>query len=415
MRILRRVKRLGLVSMTLLALASGRGRAVADVKGRVPSSPPEVDVPVAWATYTSSPQWSLPKGDRVERDRIAQLLAHCGRGDAGLEEVARRIVADRIEGESHLDLAALTFSLRAAGEPHVWPHAWVLTGKPLDREGVGAKLDAWSATFHDEGDRRCGVATGVAKDGTEILAAVALDALADLAPLPTEAHVGTWLTVDAQLVVPAEEARVIVQGPGSDPRAIPTWIEEDGGRVHVRARFTPDRTGPITVQVVADVATGPRPVLEARVFADVAPPERYGQEVAPGEDARVLRSDASSADRLLAMVSALRDRERLPGLARDAKLDTIALTHARRMLAARTVGHDLGDGDPGDRVARAGVRARLVGENVAHAATVKLAHRALYASPSHRENLLREEFGRVGVAVVDDPDGSVWVAEVFAD
>ena len=61
-----------------------------------------------------------------------------------------------------------------------------------------------------------------------------------------------------------------------------------------------------------------------------------------------------------------------------------------------------------------GTPARLVGENVAHAASVRLAHRALYESPSHRENLLRSEFDRVGAAVLDDTDGSVWVAEVFA-
>jgi uncharacterized protein YkwD len=114
------------------------------------------------------------------------------------------------------------------------------------------------------------------------------------------------------------------------------------------------------------------------------------------------------------MVSSLREIEHLPPLARDPNLDAVALAHARLMLAARTVGHDVGDGDPAQRVAATGQRARLVGENVAHAASVRLAHRALYESPSHRENLLRDEFDRVGGAVLDDPDGSVWVAEVFA-
>jgi uncharacterized protein YkwD len=54
-----------------------------------------------------------------------------------------------------------------------------------------------------------------------------------------------------------------------------------------------------------------------------------------------------------------------------------------------------------------------VGENVAHAASVLLAHRALYESPSHRANLLQGAFDRLGVAVLRDADGSVWVDEIF--
>ncbi len=368
---------------------------------------------VPWAGRTASPRPFVPEGDRAVRDRVAELLAKCGRGEAGLVEVAERVVSSRLAGGSHLDLDGLTFALRAAGEPHVWPHAWVITGHPLERSGTAAKLESWSATFDDGGDRRCGVATGIAKDGSEIIAAVAVDALADLAPLPTQAHVGMWLEVDARLIVPFAEAHVIVQGPGSDPRTIPSWTADENGATHVHARFAPDRPGAFTVQVIAGVATGPRPILEARLFADVEPPERFDPASAPGENATLARG--SEADRLLAMVSALRDVERLPPLTRDPTLDAVALAHARLMLAARTVGHDVGDGDPADRVEATGVRARLVGENVAHAASIRLAHRALYESPSHRENLLRGEFDRVGAAVLDDADGSVWVAEVFAD
>ena len=43
-----------------------------------------------------------------------------------------------------------------------------------------------------------------------------------------------------------------------------------------------------------------------------------------------------------------------------------------------------------------------------------LAHRALWASPSHRDNMLQPRFDRVGVGVCTDPDGSVWVTEAFA-
>jgi len=62
----------------------------------------------------------------------------------------------------------------------------------------------------------------------------------------------------------------------------------------------------------------------------------------------------------------------------------------------------------------AGLHVRVCGENVAHAETLALAHRALYASPSHRANLLSSSFDRIGVGVVRDADGSVWVTEELA-
>jgi uncharacterized protein YkwD len=76
--------------------------------------------------------------------------------------------------------------------------------------------------------------------------------------------------------------------------------------------------------------------------------------------------------------------------------------------------HDAGDGSPDERVRAAGVTVSLVGENVARAASATLAHRALWASPSHRSNLLEPNYQVVGIGVVRDEDGTVWVSELFA-
>jgi uncharacterized protein YkwD len=84
------------------------------------------------------------------------------------------------------------------------------------------------------------------------------------------------------------------------------------------------------------------------------------------------------------------------------------------MLRARMVGHDVGGGDPAARIKAAGIKAHLAGENVASAGSLEHAHRALWASPSHRGNLLLDKFTRVGVAVVRAPDGMVWVTEMFS-
>ena len=332
----------------------------------------------------------------------------CGFAEAGLVGVARRLLERKTRGLPNLDLDGLAFAQRAAGEPHVWPRSWVISGRALDRIATRKRLEAWRQSFHDVGERRCGVAVGVLSDGTDVVAAVALDALADLAPLPIRARTGSWLAVDATMLVQATGAQVVVMGPSGDPHTVPSSF----GGGHVRARFATDRPGPFTVQVVADVSTGPRPVLEARVFADVEPPSATPILAAAGEEAGTSIPDRSDA--LVRMVLAMRRSEQRSPLVRDARLDAIAASHVRRMMQANVVGHDVGDGDPAQRLESAGLHAREAGENVAHAESVQLAHRALYASPSHRSNLLKPEFDRLGVAVIDDEDGSVWAAEVFA-
>lgn len=115
------------------------------------------------------------------------------------------------------------------------------------------------------------------------------------------------------------------------------------------------------------------------------------------------------------MVAALRTFEGSAPLAHDDKLDALAKAHAERMRDGRSVAHDLGDGDFRDRFEAEGtLDAHAVGENVAHAPTLALAHRALHASPSHRINLLRADYTHMGVGVARAEDGSVYVCETFA-
>ncbi len=357
-----------------------------------------------WASVTASPSALMASS---LSDREAELQAACGEPETGLRGVAREVVLAKLESAAALDPDELAREQRAAGEPHVWPRAWLVSGRALDHSTTLARLSAWRHSFQDIGQRRCGVATAFAPDGTEVIAAVAVDALADLAPVPIRAHTGGWVAVDAALLVPATGAHLVILGPSGEPRTAPTSLS--GG--HIRGGFAPDRPGAFTLQIVADVVTGPRPVLEAAIFADTEPPAIMGVSPAPGEG--IAGGAIPPSDALSSMLLTARSLAGLSPLGRDARLDALALAHARRMARAHAVGHDLGDGDPSQRLESAGLVARQSGENVAHAPTVALAHRALYASPSHRANMLRPEFRAVGVAVVLDPDGSVWVAEEF--
>ena len=375
------------------------GCALVVALGAAPASAAESAL--TWASATASP---VPGDDAALEPLERAALARCGPGDTGLHETARAIVARKMRGLPMPELDAIARAQRAAGEPHPWPRAWAASAPVLASEATLSRLDTWLAEY-DARLRRCGVASGVGRDGARVLAVVAVEALADLSPLPTRARTGQWLTVEARLRVQLRGGTVIVLGPSGAPHALFTSF--DG--TTLRAHFAPDRPGEFAVQVIADTArSGPRPVLEASVFADVDPAGRGGERAAPGEDAT-----GNDDDSLARMLVAARAWEGLQPLARDRDLDSVAHEHAARMAAARELAHDVGDGDPAARLRDAGLGGTQVGENVAHASSVALAHRALWASPSHRANMLRRDFDRVGIAVVNGDHGDAWVVETF--
>lgn len=333
-----------------------------------------------------------------------KLRDACGGGDGGLDKVARVLASRRVGDLATLDQAALTNVLRDSGAPYVWPRAWVASAG--DEKSIDRAFTQWLASEPPIGTRRCGVARGKNKKGEMVVAAVEVDALANLSPLPMHSHVGSWLTVEARLLVSASDARaVLIEPDGTTRRLLASF---DDGRV--LARFAPDRSGTFTVQVVADVEGGPRPVLEARITAD-SPSANIATNSSIDEAAC---ASANGDPAIACMIQSFRRENRLDSLSRDARLDALAKAHAAAMIASKNLAHDAGDGDPVARFENANLSARIVGENVAHAESVKKAEDSLEASPSHRENLISREFDHVGVAAVTDADGSVWVVEEFA-
>jgi uncharacterized protein YkwD len=341
---------------------------------------------------------------------LAAFLQQCRLGDAGLARVAERFARRQSEGSAALDVSEISFALRAEGSPYVWPRAWTLEGGDLVGPAAVQRMRAWLDGFGDGGERRCGVALVSGRERS-VLAAVAVDALADLEPLPVRQRTGSWVDVNASMRVPASDAKLIVLGPSGAPYAVPTSF--DGRRV--RARFRADKPGAFLIQLLANVTGGPRPVLEATVYADVHPPSSFFVDSAPGEPSVPPAPDVDQSDALFGMINRARAFEQSPLLQRDASLDAVAEQHAQAMRRLQRIAHDAGDGDPRSRVEAANLDVLAAGENVAHALDVTRAHRALWASPSHRENLLESRFDRVGIGTALDTDGSIWVCEVFAD
>jgi hypothetical protein len=263
---------------------------------------------------------------------------------------------------------------------------------------------------------RCGVASsttlGVAgKKGVDAVALVAIDPLADLAPLPTHVKEGAWIDVDATLLRDATDGRVVLLPPSGKPKTILASTTE-GPPEHVKAKALLGAPGLWVVQVLASDLNGPRPVLEAEVWAGVEPSLSPPSPAVPGEEAGEGIADPSDA--LFARLNGARGAEGISSVSRDATLDQVARDHAEAMRTAKLLAHDAGDGDPASRVAATGTTWKVLGENVAKAKSDRAAHRALYASPSHRGNMLDARFKKVGIGVSIDPkSGEIWVTQLF--
>lgn len=360
---------------------------------------------LVWAAAASSPV-SVDDAQLGVLERAA--LRRCGAAEAGLQSTARWVAARKLAGAPMPELDEIAFAQRALGEPHPWVRAWAASAHAMSDSTALERLAVWLATESGGPQRRCGAAEGHGAGDLRVLAVVIVDAMADLVvPVPTRVRMGQWVRVEARLRVPAHGGKVVVLGPTGVPR--PLLSSFDGSTV--RAQFSADRRGEFAVQVLAELRSGPRPVLEASVFAEVDPPASPPDLAAPGEE---LAEGAADDDALERMVGAARAFAGARALVRDERLDALATEHARRMARARQLAHDVGDGDPMSRLRAAGLEPSDVGENVAHAPSVALAHRAMWSSPSHRANTLRPDFDRLGVAAARDERGDVWAVELFA-
>ena len=118
--------------------------------------------------------------------------------------------------------------------------------------------------------------------------------------------------------------------------------------------------------------------------------------------------------RMLDLVNRERATAGLKPLAADPELTEVARRHSTDMFARGYFAHETPEGlDPFDRMNQAKVRFLTAGENLALAPTVEIAHTGLMNSPGHRANILRPQFGRVGIGIMDGGIRGVMVTQDF--
>lgn len=117
---------------------------------------------------------------------------------------------------------------------------------------------------------------------------------------------------------------------------------------------------------------------------------------------------------MLTMVNAERRAAGLQPVQADATLTALARAHSRDMLARGYFSHVTPEGeDLGQRLEQAHVGYLTAGENLALAPTLAGAHDGLMHSPGHRANILRPQFGRLGIGVLDGGRHGLMVTQDF--
>jgi len=99
-----------------------------------------------------------------------------------------------------------------------------------------------------------------------------------------------------------------------------------------------------------------------------------------------------------------------------ATIRSAARAHGIEMFTFGYLSHRSRDGRwPNERVKALGVRAKVVGENLAYAQDVREAHHALITSREHRANMLSPQYRRFGIGVIDGGPYGVIVVQNFSD
>jgi uncharacterized protein YkwD len=131
-------------------------------------------------------------------------------------------------------------------------------------------------------------------------------------------------------------------------------------------------------------------------------------------DGLALSPDPVAENELFNLVNQERTQRGLDALVWDDRLVPVARAHSEEMFTLKYFGHQSPvSGSPFDRLKAAGITYTRAGENLAYAQSVAVAHRALMDSPGHRENILRPEFTRIGIGVINAGAYGRMVTQLF--
>jgi uncharacterized protein YkwD len=326
-------------------------------------------------------------------------------GDGRLADMALEI-ADSAEAERDaLDGTSLALMSRSRGLVNPLPQVVFAKADTLEQAGKRL-LEKGVPWVHEYDSTHYGLAA--MRHGDAWAAVLVLETRpVELAPLPVALDAPGSITVDARLREDlVDPALVITQPDGTVEKPEP---EHQTRHLHVTLPLSKGLWG---VEVVGTGVHGATVVANLAIAVGVPMPQEYPPEPNPTRDPGVL------ARKLAQLIQHDRERHGLLPLHVSVELGRVARAHSRDMREARFFGHvSPTAGGPQDRVARAGVSAWNVRENIARGYTAREIHTLLMLSPAHRAAILGKHVDELGIGVASEPEGdrpAFYVTELFA-
>lgn len=117
---------------------------------------------------------------------------------------------------------------------------------------------------------------------------------------------------------------------------------------------------------------------------------------------------------MLQLINRERIANGLAPLQADPELTEVARRHSADMFARGYFSHYTPERkSPFDRISESNLSFRTAGENLALAPTLQIAHNGLMNSPGHRANILRAQFGRIGIGILDGGRRGLMITQNF--
>ncbi len=153
---------------------------------------------------------------------------------------------------------------------------------------------------------------------------------------------------------------------------------------------------------------------ESLTFLTIKP--KTNERVDLGFQTNLISLDIASEGMMIDLVNKERISSGLSVLVFDEKLRAIARTHSEDMFKRGYFSHYSPEGKTvADRAAKAEIDFLVIGENLAYAPSLELAHKGLMNSEGHRANILSKDYGKIGIGVMDGGVYGRMFTQVFSN
>lgn len=130
----------------------------------------------------------------------------------------------------------------------------------------------------------------------------------------------------------------------------------------------------------------------------------------------VFQPDSATEQLMISLINQERTARGLKQLVFDEKLREVGRAHSSDMFTKGYFSHSSPEGKSvSDRASKAGIVYKVIGENLAFAPSLELAHAGLMNSPGHKANILETDYNKIGVGVMNGGVYGLMFTQVFSD